>query len=219
MDNRLQCALTPAMLIVGLACSPEQSLPELEADPVADGAEGPQSPRVATYTRDIAPLIAAHCLTCHADDEIAPFTLENYEDVERLAPVIAQVLAEQPHLVLGEISDRPKPVAPLNPDNVREAAILRDAAIRKTAEAFEPLAPTSTAAEAAQFGTDEQVARAFGLPGKTARQRSRDAVESGASASAGKDAEARNAAHVKAIHDKEKALDRRYQDWLSGKAS
>ena len=43
------------------------------AVPAAGGPDG------VTYTRDIAPLLAQHCQSCHRDGEIAPFPLTSYD--------------------------------------------------------------------------------------------------------------------------------------------
>jgi len=47
------------------------------AVPAAGGPDG------VTYSRDIAPLLAAHCQSCHRDGEIAPFSLASYDDAYR----------------------------------------------------------------------------------------------------------------------------------------
>jgi mono/diheme cytochrome c family protein len=41
--------------------------------PAAGGPDG------VTYTRDIAPLLAQHCQSCHREGEIAPFPLTSYD--------------------------------------------------------------------------------------------------------------------------------------------
>jgi mono/diheme cytochrome c family protein len=45
--------------------------------PAAGGPDG------VTYSRDIAPLLAANCQSCHRDGEIAPFPLTGYDDAYR----------------------------------------------------------------------------------------------------------------------------------------
>ena len=45
--------------------------------PAAAGPDG------VTYSRDIAPLLAANCQACHRDGEIAPFPLTSYDDAYR----------------------------------------------------------------------------------------------------------------------------------------
>jgi mono/diheme cytochrome c family protein len=45
--------------------------------PAAGGPDG------VTYTRDIAPLLAEHCQSCHRDGEIAPFSLTRYDEIYR----------------------------------------------------------------------------------------------------------------------------------------
>jgi len=54
--------------------------------PAAPGG-GPK----VTYTRDIAPMLAANCLECHREGDVAPFELGSYEDVKRRAHMIAEV--------------------------------------------------------------------------------------------------------------------------------
>ncbi|HUP34164.1 MAG TPA: hypothetical protein VNC82_01840 [Candidatus Limnocylindria bacterium] len=41
------------------------------------------APDGVTYSRDIAPLLAASCQSCHRDGEIAPFPLTSYDDAYR----------------------------------------------------------------------------------------------------------------------------------------
>jgi mono/diheme cytochrome c family protein len=44
-----------------------------------------------TYTRDIAPIMQAHCVQCHRDNEIAPFPLVSYADVSKRARQLVRV--------------------------------------------------------------------------------------------------------------------------------
>ena len=44
-----------------------------------------------TYTRDIAPIILAHCASCHRPGEAAPFSLLCYSDVKKRALQITEV--------------------------------------------------------------------------------------------------------------------------------
>lgn len=68
-------------LVVGLAAcaSPEA--------PIVD-----QSP---TYARDVAPLLSAHCGSCHGSGGVAPFPLETYAQTAEVAGSIAKVTAER----------------------------------------------------------------------------------------------------------------------------
>jgi peroxiredoxin len=52
----------------------------------------PAPPRV-TYSRDIAPILAAHCQVCHRPGEVGPFPLLSYEDAAGHAETIAEVVA------------------------------------------------------------------------------------------------------------------------------
>jgi hypothetical protein len=49
------------------------------------------SSSLVTYTRDISPIILAHCMNCHRPGEAAPFPLTNYEEVSRRAGQIRLV--------------------------------------------------------------------------------------------------------------------------------
>ena len=55
--------------------------------------KGPE--RQVTYTRDIAPILAANCVECHKADGIAPFPLESYRQARRRADTLAHVTAER----------------------------------------------------------------------------------------------------------------------------
>jgi len=44
-----------------------------------------------TYTRNIAPIMQAHCVQCHRDNEIAPFPLVSYADVSKRARQLVRV--------------------------------------------------------------------------------------------------------------------------------
>ena len=53
----------------------------------ADGSK-PQAP---TFTKDIAPILFAHCAPCHRPGEAAPFPLLSYDDAKKWAAQIAVV--------------------------------------------------------------------------------------------------------------------------------
>ncbi|MGE5194139.1 MAG: redoxin family protein, partial [Deltaproteobacteria bacterium] len=44
-----------------------------------------------TYTRDVAPIMQAHCVQCHRDNEIAPFPLVSYADLSKRARQLVRV--------------------------------------------------------------------------------------------------------------------------------
>lgn len=55
-----------------------------------------KSPAVdPTYTRDVAPILDARCLSCHAAGGIAPFSLEGYEAVSILADAVADAVVNR----------------------------------------------------------------------------------------------------------------------------
>src|SRR5438128_4647650 len=49
----------------------------------------------ATFNKDVAPIIVAHCASCHRPGQIAPFSLLTYEDVKARADRIALVAAQR----------------------------------------------------------------------------------------------------------------------------
>jgi Flp pilus assembly protein TadD/mono/diheme cytochrome c family protein len=48
-----------------------------------------------TFNKDVAPIIFAHCASCHRPGQIAPFSLLTYEDVKARADRIAVVAAQR----------------------------------------------------------------------------------------------------------------------------
>jgi Flp pilus assembly protein TadD len=48
-----------------------------------------------TFTRDVAPIIFAHCVPCHRAGEIGPFALTSYRDVRQRASQIADLTARR----------------------------------------------------------------------------------------------------------------------------
>jgi len=48
-------------------------------------------PAAPTYSRDVAPIITKHCVTCHRPQQGAPFVLLTYEDARRRSADIAAV--------------------------------------------------------------------------------------------------------------------------------
>ena len=67
------------------------------------GQDGPDS--APTFCKDVAPLLFAHCATCHRPGEIGPFALLTYQDAKKRAGQIAQLAARRimpPYKPLGE---------------------------------------------------------------------------------------------------------------------
>jgi hypothetical protein len=65
----MRLALT-SFAILGSACG---------TDVVSDDAP-PPTPARATWYQDVAPIVSKHCMSCHQDGGIAPFSLTAYED-------------------------------------------------------------------------------------------------------------------------------------------
>lgn len=49
----------------------------------------------ATYHRDVAPILYAHCVECHRPGEVAPFPLLSYEDAAKRAGFLAEVVEDR----------------------------------------------------------------------------------------------------------------------------
>jgi hypothetical protein len=50
---------------------------------------------VPTYHADVAPILARHCVSCHASGGIGPFALDTYQDVEAVASLVKKVTSER----------------------------------------------------------------------------------------------------------------------------
>ncbi len=48
-----------------------------------------------TFTKDIAPILNEHCISCHRKGEIGPFTLTSFEDVQGWEDTILEVIEDQ----------------------------------------------------------------------------------------------------------------------------
>lgn len=55
----------------------------------------PPAGREVTWSRDIAPIVYANCLSCHREGQAAPFALRSYEDVAKRAELIASVVEDR----------------------------------------------------------------------------------------------------------------------------
>src|SRR5437879_6466216 len=67
---------TPMRLIYGLA---SLTLLACGTDVAGDDTPPPTTAR-ATWYQDVAPIVSAHCMSCHQTGGIAPFALTTYED-------------------------------------------------------------------------------------------------------------------------------------------
>jgi len=73
-------ARAAVLLALAAACSEPSSTPA-----------PPPSTEAPTFARDVAPIVYAHCASCHRAGENAPFVLTSYEAVRRRARQIADV--------------------------------------------------------------------------------------------------------------------------------
>ena len=49
------------------------------------------APPPPVFTQDVAPILYKHCVACHHEGEVAPFSLIHYQDVKKRAALIAEV--------------------------------------------------------------------------------------------------------------------------------
>jgi hypothetical protein len=57
-------------------------------------AQEPGNP-VPTFTKDVAPIVQKHCVTCHRPGEAAPFSMLTYEDARPWAPTMKMVVTQK----------------------------------------------------------------------------------------------------------------------------
>ena len=73
-------------LLLLLASAAPQSLTQ-QSPPVVD--------RPIVFSKDIAPILYRHCVTCHRPDGVAPFSLITYDDARRHAMQVATATARR----------------------------------------------------------------------------------------------------------------------------
>jgi hypothetical protein len=83
MPDRSNRSLVAAV-IVGLSA----------AAATAGGAQAPAPPASPTFSRDVAPILHTHCVTCHRPGEIGPMSLMTYADVRPWARAIGRQVAD-----------------------------------------------------------------------------------------------------------------------------
>src|SRR5436309_28076 len=61
----------------------------------ARAAGEPPGDAPVTFTKDVAPVLYAHCVSCHRPGEVAPFSLRTYDEVKKHARQIANVTGDR----------------------------------------------------------------------------------------------------------------------------
>ena len=56
--------------------------------------QSPNLPAV-TFTKDVAPILQQHCQTCHRPGEVAPFSLQTYEQARPWATSMKKVVRQK----------------------------------------------------------------------------------------------------------------------------
>ena len=64
----------------------------MAGDPVNYAAKAAHSQELPSYEKDIAPIIADSCASCHRDGGIAPFAMDSHAMVQGWSPMIREVL-------------------------------------------------------------------------------------------------------------------------------
>ncbi len=77
------------------AVAADQKIEVAQTTPVGCPFEEPPADleHGVTYTRDIAPVLAANCVECHRPGEVAPFSLLTFEDAAKRAEFLAEITA------------------------------------------------------------------------------------------------------------------------------
>src|SRR5262249_60243232 len=70
----------------------------------AAGSAGSPPGEAPTYYKDIAPIVNAHCASCHVDGGIAPFSLLDYDSASAVAAMM-------------KVKTQAREMPPWNPDN------------------------------------------------------------------------------------------------------
>jgi peroxiredoxin len=55
----------------------------------------PEPSGEVTYTKHIAPILNAHCVSCHREGEVAPFALTSYDEIAGWGETIAEVIRDE----------------------------------------------------------------------------------------------------------------------------
>jgi len=72
-----------------------QAPPRAWTDVVGCVFESWTSPHAVTWTRDVAPILAANCVECHRPGDVAPFALVEHADAQQRAKMIAEVTSSR----------------------------------------------------------------------------------------------------------------------------
>lgn len=88
--------LTSVALLAGLYGVGRLKAASLDKTPTVGRAAGGATAGSAgdvplTFTKDVAPIVWANCVTCHRPGEVAPFPLTSYKEVKKHVSQIADV--------------------------------------------------------------------------------------------------------------------------------
>lgn len=94
--KRLTCTFALAgCLTVGAAIAAWHFGANSRASAASVDVKGGAAVGAVTFTRDIAPIVFANCVSCHRPGEVAPFALTNYREVRKHASQIADVTEQR----------------------------------------------------------------------------------------------------------------------------
>src|SRR5688572_23943161 len=60
-----------------------------------DSPKGKSVKKAPTFSKDIAPILYKNCLPCHRKGEVAPFTLQGFQDAASKASLLKAVTAKR----------------------------------------------------------------------------------------------------------------------------
>ena len=81
-------------LSVVLACNPADTPEAGESEESSGGASSGAGEAEYTYYRDVAPILASKCTSCHSAGNIAPFALESAAEARMWAPALAAAVMQ-----------------------------------------------------------------------------------------------------------------------------
>lgn len=77
----------PTLMDAGV---PSPSTPSSKKAGDAGSASAPVTAAATTFSHDVAPILARSCVSCHSEGQIAPFSLDGYEQAKPFAKLVAK---------------------------------------------------------------------------------------------------------------------------------
>ena len=145
--NGVSRLVTAAALMMAATAAPPQA-----------SAQGSDAGRPLTFTRDVAPILAAKCVACHQEGGIGPFAMKDYATVKGFAPMIREAIRTDrmppwhPDTTIGKFNHD----GSLSDDQIRKIVHWVEAGSPR-GEGADPLAATDRTAPEWPLGTPDLV--------------------------------------------------------------